>query len=271
MPPTLGSRDLRTLLELQGELGEIACDSPDGAIDHLLAALPVLLGGDPAVWWNVTDGTGKKLLASRVAGLDEGSKRRWERGYELEGVYAENPLWPHLMSGPFRTLRREEVISDRSWYGNPHIAEFCNGLGYDDCVASRSAVAPRMATDEPMQAMVAICRPLGERRFSSRDAELIQVVQQRLGWLHRRAALSATAQQRQRTAASLPPRFRRLLDQLLRGRSEKEIADALGLSNRTVHKYVEHLYERFSVHSRAELMALWIESPRAEPADNARS
>jgi DNA-binding NarL/FixJ family response regulator len=49
-----------------------------------------------------------------------------------------------------------------------------------------------------------------------------------------------------------------MLELLLSGRSEKEIATALQVSPRTVHKYVEQIYRAFEVSSRAELMALFI-------------
>jgi DNA-binding CsgD family transcriptional regulator len=57
-----------------------------------------------------------------------------------------------------------------------------------------------------------------------------------------------------------------VLDELLAGRSEKEVAAKLCLSTRTVHKYVEKIYRVFSVSSRGELMALWIDPPTTRDA-----
>lgn len=53
-----------------------------------------------------------------------------------------------------------------------------------------------------------------------------------------------------------------MLPLLLSGRSEKQIACALGLTVRTTHIYVQSIYRKLYVHSRAELMALWM--PREE-------
>lgn len=58
--------------------------------------------------------------------------------------------------------------------------------------------------------------------------------------------------------AALAPRLQRLLQHLLRGRSEKEIAAALALSPHTAHEYVKQLYRRLQVKSRAELMAKFV-------------
>jgi DNA-binding CsgD family transcriptional regulator len=58
-----------------------------------------------------------------------------------------------------------------------------------------------------------------------------------------------------RVDPALSPRLAQTLELLLLGRSEKEVATALGLSRHTVHVYVKGLYRRFGVSSRAELLA----------------
>jgi DNA-binding CsgD family transcriptional regulator len=63
----------------------------------------------------------------------------------------------------------------------------------------------------------------------------------------------------------IPPdlsvRVRQTLRGLLRGLSEKQIAAELGISQHTVHVYIKHLYVRFEVNARSELLALWISPP----------
>jgi pSer/pThr/pTyr-binding forkhead associated (FHA) protein len=51
---------------------------------------------------------------------------------------------------------------------------------------------------------------------------------------------------------------RRVLDELLLGLSEKEVATKLDLSPHTVHNHVKEVYRRMSVSSRAELLALFV-------------
>lgn len=62
--------------------------------------------------------------------------------------------------------------------------------------------------------------------------------------------------------AKLSPRQTEVLDFLLTGQSEKEIAASLGLTVHTIHGYVKDVFRLLRVHSRHELMALWIEPPR---------
>jgi len=56
-------------------------------------------------------------------------------------------------------------------------------------------------------------------------------------------------------AARLSPRGKTVLAGFLAGKSEKEIAVALGISQHTVHQYSKHVYVHYRVNSRAELMA----------------
>jgi hypothetical protein len=56
----------------------------------------------------------------------------------------------------------------------------------------------------------------------------------------------------------LPPRLRQTLEGLIRGDSEKQIAQTLKLSPHTVHVYVKQLYKRFNANSRGELLSRFI-------------
>lgn len=71
------------------------------------------------------------------------------------------------------------------------------------------------------------------------------------------------AHERRALRAKLSPRQGAVLDFLLTGQSEKEIAASLGLTVNTVHGYVKEIFRHLRVHSRHELMALWIHPPRA--------
>jgi DNA-binding CsgD family transcriptional regulator len=55
---------------------------------------------------------------------------------------------------------------------------------------------------------------------------------------------------------TLSPRLLEVLERLLEGQSEKQIAYDLAISQHTVHDYVKALYKKYGVASRAELLAL---------------
>jgi len=56
------------------------------------------------------------------------------------------------------------------------------------------------------------------------------------------------------TRVRLSPRERDVLDCLVNGASEKEIAAGLSISVPTVHTHVMRLYRRVGAHNRAELL-----------------
>lgn len=68
-------------------------------------------------------------------------------------------------------------------------------------------------------------------------------------------------------AMELSPALRRVLTQLLEGRSEKQIASRLRRSFHTVHNEVREIYRQFRVNSRAELLALFVRRERKKEQD----
>lgn len=59
-------------------------------------------------------------------------------------------------------------------------------------------------------------------------------------------------------ATQLSEGQKRVLDMLLKGKSEKEAARLLHLSPHTVHNHVKEIYKRMRVNSRPELLALFV-------------
>jgi DNA-binding CsgD family transcriptional regulator len=51
---------------------------------------------------------------------------------------------------------------------------------------------------------------------------------------------------------------KRVLDLLLDGNSEKEVAVRLEISRHTVHNHVKEIYKKMTVNSRPELLALFV-------------
>lgn len=65
-----------------------------------------------------------------------------------------------------------------------------------------------------------------------------------------------TSLDRERREQQLTPAQRRVYDEFLRGRSEKEAALELKISIHTVHTHSHAIYVKFGVSSRAELLSL---------------
>lgn len=58
------------------------------------------------------------------------------------------------------------------------------------------------------------------------------------------------------------PRRRQVLASLLEGLSEKEIAARLQISRHTIHHHLKRLHKSYNVHSRSELVQLWVHVPQ---------
>ena len=57
---------------------------------------------------------------------------------------------------------------------------------------------------------------------------------------------------------SLTSREREVLNLLARGLSNRDIAEELVITNKTVKNHLSRIYEKIGVHSRAEAIALWL-------------
>jgi DNA-binding NarL/FixJ family response regulator len=90
-----------------------------------------------------------------------------------------------------------------------------------------------------------------------------QLVARRLGavglgetmWLLSLPALGEVAPSRLATAA-LTPRETEVLSWVAKGKTNRDVADILGMSPRTVNKHLEHVFEKLGVETRAAAAAL---------------
>lgn len=74
-----------------------------------------------------------------------------------------------------------------------------------------------------------------------------------------------------RAPTPLSRQERRVLDLLLTDAPEKEIAQALGLAESTIHSYVASIFRKFGVRGRKGLMSLWLQHRPGQVTPPARS
>jgi DNA-binding CsgD family transcriptional regulator len=187
-------------------------------------------------------------------GFDAWQLREWEKPFVMEAGYLEHPVWPALFADPTRSraFNTLDLLDKKTWYGNP-FQQLTAKLGMDDTLVCALPIGGGR------EVLVTIPRPFGDRPFSERDKRVVLALQRAAAQVHIQNIANGVGPLAAR-AAELAPRHRVVLEQLLRGGAEKDIAAALELSPRTVHKYVETIYATFAVSSRSELMALWIDA-----------
>jgi len=85
------------------------------------------------------------------------------------------------------------------------------------------------------------------------DNELVDRVEQALAAASNMRHDDAEARRMRQALASLSPREREVLDELIRGRYNKNIADHLGITPRTVEFHRANIFEKMGVSSAIEL------------------
>jgi DNA-binding CsgD family transcriptional regulator len=147
----------------------------------------------------------------------------------------------HLRSRPMVTARRRELVDDAAWYRSEAFHGLHRACGFDDHLYSFRAIGPGRLSG------VALRRGVGERSFEEGERDLLELFHEELVRLE-------LEQDGDPAGPRLAPREREVLQGLLRGASEKEVAFEMGLSPHTVHSYAKSIYSAYRVSSRAELL-----------------
>lgn len=94
-----------------------------------------------------------------------------------------------------------------------------------------------------------------QRPFTQEQLDLAAFASRGIRWFHNQLLLNHGLGL---CEDPVTPAERRIIQALLTGQSEKEIAAEQGLSQGTVHQYATRVYRKFGVRGRHEFMALWL-------------
>jgi DNA-binding CsgD family transcriptional regulator len=139
------------------------------------------------------------------------------------------------------TARRRELLADRPWYDDPFFEEHYRTCGLEDAVFSARQIRPGWVS------RVSVVRASGEPVFSEEDRNAVEFFHEQFAYLEQRSAARSGDPR-------LTPRERDVLQRLLQGASEKQVAAELGISPQTVHGRVKSIYMAYGVSSRSELL-----------------
>jgi DNA-binding CsgD family transcriptional regulator len=234
---TLKLSQVRKVFRLVGEIREVGAD-PERWRPHLLEKLGTLIDADLVVSSEVHFRTSDKPGELRVVDIGW----IWDREnapYKLRTERFETPeaYWVKLCTPQSPGNAKEQVVAVRPRERVRGGASF-------------------FLSQYPLTHLGAVDQ-LGLHRYDTRhpftaiDHKLVRLFHVELGRLWRNSALHDAEDANK----ELSPRLVQTLEGLLQGNSEKQIAFALGLSQHTVHHYVQALHKRFGVASRAELLA----------------
>lgn len=153
--------------------------------------------------------------------------------------------------GSHRALLKHDVIGDASW-SESRVGPLFAHYGIKD----RITAAYSLSSD--IEVFFTVDRKKSARPFGEKERDILLATLPGVGPICLRLAMSFGFVG---SKMKLTPRERETLIHLLDKKSEKEIADEMGLTVRSAHQYVVSIYRKFEVNSRAELMALWMSTP----------
>jgi DNA-binding CsgD family transcriptional regulator len=244
--------DIRRTYELIGDCRDLGHD-PDAWQRRMLDGLRTLTGACAA-----SGGEGRwprpnrplEIIRGLELGYCEAGRRQFEQ-YVRENGQVDDVINLAIQRSSARLVvgTRTELVENRIWYRSPTFQEFRRVGGTDHQLSAVVQLTP-----DGYCVGMAVHRAIGDRDFSPRERRIMKFFASELGPLLGTALHCVFLT----PFGPLPPRLREVLLALLRGQSEKEIATHLGLSRATVHEYIQALYQRFKVSSRAELMAWFL-------------
>jgi DNA-binding CsgD family transcriptional regulator len=214
---------LATLVDAQVAIaGKIELDRSDGPPRSMpMADRGWLSAHDRQTWWHLC--------------VEQQDFRRFSTFHRFTSLH-----------GNLITRCRQQLSSDGEWYGSDEYNLWYRVFGLDDMIISRVRIE-RLACLQGFH----IYRCLNVPRFGIRDRRLTRLFQLELARHVGTALVSEPAE----PFLYVPPRLRQIMDCLLEGDGEKQVALRSGLSRHTVHDYIKGLYRRLGVCGRAEFMA----------------
>lgn len=254
---------LAKIYELWDELADLPSADQRGAIELLFSRVSQWIGADDAFWIGIArvqdspHADRDALYGWRLRTAECWIMRPEYNQEFIRKVLAHMERDPGLSTrkviegaGRFRSHRLHDGFIDfEKFRATPQYQMYFEKGGITDRIW---CVFP---VNRDAESLFCFDRLHREERYTAEDARLVEQALRGLKWFHRQLLLNHGLLVGN---TPLSPAHRRLLPQLLSRKSEKEIAEALGLSRATTHKYVTDIYRSFGVGSRAGLMSLWM-------------
>lgn len=250
---------LERIHTLWDELADFDAARIDDALAHLLNGLCTLVDAQNACWFGAVRMT-DILPGDPVHGWRPRPVRYLHPSSPLNDVAKEQvklleqgsvdatTIRNVELAGSFRANRLVDLVPE-TWFDSAYYRACYRGIGHDDAIWAAFPV------NQDAECYFGIFRDSAHGRFTEPDRDTIAYALRGLKWFHRQQMLGHGLLV---ASSPLTPVERSVLQGLLTGLSEKQIATAQGQSYHTTHEYVAGLFRKFAVNNRAALMALWL-------------
>lgn len=248
--PVVRAVDVQAILRLVGGAAELWY-TPELQRQFTLDSLCNLMQASVGVCYTLGDvltGGDEPCKDIAMVGLDGDARAKFEAFLQTGGP--KDPVLDVLAALPGRviTMTRRDAVADADWYVSEHYKQLREPLGMGPTLYVKIHASLIERTT-----IVMLCRPAGAPAFTERDAYLIDLCLSEMAW-----PFTAEMSFSDPRVDALQPRLRKVMNLLLEGDSEKQVAFKLKLSPHTVHEYVKNLYAELGVSSRGELLAQFV-------------
>lgn len=253
----LNSKDLLAVERLIWECRELGDDAYIWR-RHFFQQLGAMTGGELVMGGEMYGCRSKQLrdLGTVTYGFEHGfNPQGWQES--LNRLMAQPDQHLHLQrfcqqydSTQGSCFERAELIGDRDWYRSEEYNAVNRVVGIDQCV---QCFVPLQGQKDDHSGIV-LGRSPKRKPFNDREKQLILYAHQMIGKL----IGGPLARFTEPSPSELPPRPRAVLQLIMQGESDKQIANKMQLSPFTINQYLKLIYSHFGVHSRPQLMARWI-------------
>jgi DNA-binding CsgD family transcriptional regulator len=175
----------------------------------------------------------RSVVSSPGASISAADRAAFDRHF------AEHPLVRFHSSTPGSGSHRiSDSLSAAAFRETPLYNDYYRRVGIDH------AIAVPLYVDRGL--LVSFVLNRNGRDFSDREKALLDLVREPLAALYRHAL----SRERSLHALPLTAREREVLEWLAAGKTDRQIAEILGMSPRTVQKHLQHIYEKLGVETR---------------------
>lgn len=249
--------EVKACFNLIGECREL-WDNPPAWRLHLLRGMTELTGLAVGHYAEV-DATSFDGPVRFFAAVDYGWRDEAARDYyvrytaDITGAYTTPmpgiEILAHRLAGTGRAIAyRSELCSDSQWYRSAAVNEYRRPAFNNDYVLSFVRGKNNLCTH------IGVHQDTSQRAPTLHAKRLVSLVHQQIAPM----VGFSLATDDQCSREGLSPRLQQVLDQLLHGDSEKQIARDLKLKPPTVHEYIGKIYRHFAVNSHGELLAYFL-------------
>lgn len=258
----LSARDIHECHQIAGRCRDLGTDV-DAWRQRLLADLRACVGAQVIINSEIehfgaqaaSEGRTRYLGIHRAGWISQEAERRW-REYAQSIPVERTPEYPYLskFSGKTLVLSRDQIWGRETWYRSHTFNEIHRECGIDDYIISicPTSIPGRCTT-------LWLHKGVGARDFTARERALVSLVHMTIN-SEIGTYLAAADEPR---LSGLTDRRREVLERLLMGDSEKQIAYRFDVARATIHDHVLAIYRHFGVSSRGELLSRFI--GRARP------